>query len=169
MKILRTLSNVLVRIETTLLVVFLSVMVVFAFGQVVLRNVFGTSLLWIDPLVRQTVLWAGFVGAALATSDDRHISIDAFTKFLSPQTKVTVKIITGLAAAVVTFFLALAAWGFLREEIASGGDRFLGLPSWAHLVIIPAGYGVIAVHFLIGAAERALERFGRGGKEGGTP
>ncbi len=170
MKILRALSKLLVRVETALLVLFLSAMVVFAFGQVVLRNLFGTSLLWIDPLVRQTVLWAGFIGAALATADDRHISIDAFTKFLSPGVKSVVKIVTGLAAAVVTFFLALAAWGFLGEEIASGGDeRFLGMPSWAHLVIIPGGYALIALHFLIGAAVRALERFGPGAREGGMP
>ncbi len=169
MKILRALSNVLVRIETILLVVFLSVMVVFAFGQVVLRNVFGTSLLWIDPLVRQTVLWAGFIGAALATGEDRHISIDAFTKFLSPETKSVVKVVTGVAAAVVTCFLALAAWGFLREEITSGDELFLGIPSWAYLVIIPAGYGLIALHFLIGAVEGAVERFGRAGREGGKP
>lgn len=167
MKILRALSNVLVRIETALLVVFLSVMMVFAFGQVVLRDVFGTSLLWVDPLVRQTVLWAGFIGAALATSEDRHISIDAFTKFLSPGTKSVVRVITGFAAAVVTFFLAVAAWGFLREEMVSGDELFLGVPSWAYLVIIPAGYALIALHFLIGAVERAVGRFGRAGREGG--
>ncbi len=169
MKVLHALSSLLVRIETALLVLFLSVMVVFAFGQVVLRNVFGTSLLWIDPLVRQTVLWAGFLGAALATSEDRHISIDAFTKYLSPGTKSIVKIVTELAAAVITFFLALAAWGFVRDEILNGEGQFLGIPSWVYLVIIPAGYGLIAAHFLIGAAERAVERFGRAGREGGKP
>ncbi len=169
MKFLRALSAVLVRIETALLVVFLSVMVVFAFGQVVLRNMFGTSLLWIDPLVRQTVLLVGFFGAALAASEDRHISIDAFTKFLSPGTKSLVTIITGVAGAVACVFLGLAAWGFLREEMISGGELFLGIPSWAGLVILPVGYGLITFHFLIRAAERALERFGRGGREGGRP
>lgn len=168
MRFLRSLSNVLVRIETAILVAVLAVMVVLAFGQVVLRNVFGTSILWIDPLVRQTVLWVGFVGAALATRDDRHISIDAFTKFVSPEIKSLVKIVTGLAAAVAAFFLALAAWGFLREEMASTGELFLGIPSWAGAVIIPAGYALITIHFLIGTAERVLARFGRGGGEGAT-
>ncbi len=169
MKILRALSNLLVRIETILLVLFLSAMVVLAFGQVLLRNVFGTSVLWIDPFVRHTVLWAGFIGAALATSDDRHISIDAFTKYLSPRTKSVVKIITGFAAAVACGFLALAAWGFLREEMTSSDELFLGIPSWVIRVIIPAGYALIALHFLIGAVERAVARFGRAGTEGGKP
>jgi TRAP-type C4-dicarboxylate transport system permease small subunit len=168
MKFLRALSNLLVRIETVLLVLFLSVMVVLAFGQVVLRNVFGTGVLWIDPLVRQMVLWAGFIGAALATREDRHISIDAFTKFLSPGTKSIIKIVTSIAAAVATCFLAVAAWGFLQEEKSSGGELFLGIPSWVGLLILPAGYALIMIHFLVTAAERAVERFGpAGGASGG--
>jgi TRAP-type C4-dicarboxylate transport system permease small subunit len=166
MKFLRALSNFLARIETILLVLFLSVMVVLAFGQVVLRNVFGTSILWIDPLVRQTLLWAGFIGAALATREDRHISIDAFTKFLSPRMKSLVKIVTSLAAAIGAFFLAQASWGFLREEMASGNEMFFGIPTWVGLLILPVGYGLIMVHFLVTAAERAVERFGRAGREG---
>jgi TRAP-type C4-dicarboxylate transport system permease small subunit len=166
MKFLRALSDFLARIETVMLVLFLSVMVLLAFGQVVLRNVFDTSILWIDPLVRQTLLWAGFVGAALATREDRHISIDAFTKFLSPQGKSLAKIITSLAAAVAAFFLAVAAWGFLREEMTSDNEMFFGIPTWVGLLILPGGYGLIMVHFLITAAERAVERFGRAGKEG---
>jgi C4-dicarboxylate transporter DctQ subunit len=166
MKFLRALSNLLARIETVLLVAFLSVMVVLAFGQVVLRNVFGTSILWIDPLVRQTLLWAGFIGAALATHEDRHISIDAFTKFLSPETKSIVKIVTSLAAAIGAFFLAQAAWGFLREEIASGDKMFFGIPTWVGLLILPVGYGLIMLHFLITAAEHAVARFGHAGREG---
>ncbi len=169
MRILRAVSALLVRIETALLVLFLSVMVVLAFGQVVLRNLFDTSVLWIDPFVRHTVLWAGFIGAALATSEDRHISIDAFTKYLSPRTKSVVKIITGLAAAVASFFLAQAAWGFLREEMASSEELFLGIPAWVVRLISPAGYALIAIHFLIGAVERAVERFGRARVEGGKP
>jgi TRAP-type C4-dicarboxylate transport system permease small subunit len=167
MKFLRALSHLLVRIETVLLVFFLSVMVVLAFGQVVLRNVFGTGVLWADPLVRQMVLWSGFLGAALATREDRHISVDAFTKFLSPGTKSLVKIVTSVAAAVAALFLAMAAWGFLQEEKTSGGEMFLGIPSWVGLLIVPAGYAVIMIHFLITAAERAVERFGRAGRERG--
>lgn len=161
MKFLRALSNVLVRIEIALLVLFLSVMVVLSFGQVILRNVFGTSLLWVDPLVRQTVVWAGFAGAALATREDRHISIDAFTKYLSPRTKSLVAIVTRIAAAVATFFLGMSAWEFLREEMSSSGELILGIPAWAGLTILPAGYGLIMIHFLLTATEHALKRFGR--------
>jgi TRAP-type C4-dicarboxylate transport system permease small subunit len=159
MRFLRALTAVLVRIETALLVVFLSLMGILSFAQVILRNVFGTGILWADPLVRQMVLWSGFMGAALATSEDRHISVDAFTKYLSANTNQTIKTITSLAAAVVTFFLAQGAWEFVLAEKDSGGEIFLGISSWVGLTIIPAGYMLISIHFLIQAIEVAVKRF----------
>jgi TRAP-type C4-dicarboxylate transport system permease small subunit len=167
MKLLRTLTAILVRVETVLLVVFLSLMGILAFAQVILRNVFGTGILWADPMVRQMVLWSGFMGAALATSADRHISVDAFTKYLSARTNHTIKIITSLAAAIVTFFLAQGAWEFVLAEKDSGGEIFLGISSWVGLTIIPAGYILIMIHFLIQAIEVAVKRFSRTPAEAG--
>jgi TRAP-type C4-dicarboxylate transport system permease small subunit len=149
MTLLRALDRILVRIETVLVVAFLSVMIVLAFAQVVMRNLFDTGFLWGDPLVRQMVLWAGFIGAALATSEDRHISIDAITKFLSPRARHITKVVTGLAGAVVTYFLGAAAYRFLVDEHAAGSEILQGFPSWIGLLILPVGYGLIAVHFLI--------------------
>jgi TRAP-type C4-dicarboxylate transport system permease small subunit len=167
MKLLNALTAILVRIETVLLVVFLSVMGVLSFAQVILRNVFGTGILWADPMVRQMVLWSGFMGAALATSADRHISVDAFTKYLSVRTNQTIKIITSLAAAVVTFFLAQAAWEFVLTEKETGGEIFLGISSWVGLTIIPAGYLLITIHFFVQAVDVAAKRFSRAPAEAG--
>jgi TRAP-type C4-dicarboxylate transport system permease small subunit len=153
MNILRALNRALARVETVFLVTFLTVMIILAFAQVVMRNLFGTGFLWGDPLVRQMVLWAGFIGAALATSEDRHISVDAITKFLSPRIRRISKVVTSLAAAVVTYFLGSAALTFLADEKKSNNEILQGIPSWIGLIIIPAGYALIALHFLLIAIE----------------
>jgi len=153
MRLLRALNRALVRVETVLLVVFLGVMVVLAFAQVLMRNVAGTGLLWADPLVRHLVLWAGFMGAALATSEERHISIDAINKFLPSRARHIVKISTSLFAAVTCYFLASAAWVFIQDERAAGGELVLSIPSWIALAILPAGYLLIMIHFVLNSAE----------------
>ena len=153
MKLLRLLNRTLVRVETILLVVFLGVMVVLAFAQVVMRNVFGTGFLWADPLVRHLVLWAGFMGAALATSAERHIGIDAINKFLPERIRHIVKIFTGLFAAATCYFLASAAWVFIQDERAAGGELVLSIPSWIGLSVLPAGYFLIMIHFVLNSAE----------------
>jgi TRAP-type C4-dicarboxylate transport system permease small subunit len=156
MTILRRLLALLIGIETALLVLSLSIMVLLAFGQVILRNLFDTGFLWGDPLVRQMVVWTGFLGAALAAKDGRHITIDAFTKYLPERLRAVVAVVTSVAAAVISWFLADAAWVFLADEKAAGGELFLGIPSWVGLLIIPAGYWLIAFHFIVGAIERAV-------------
>ena len=161
MKLLHALDRFFYKIEFGLLIAFLGSMVLLAFMQVVLRNFFGTGVIWADTIVRHLVLWSGFVGAALATSEERHISIDALTKFLSPRTKHIVLIFTSTFAAVVCYYLATAAWEYVLEERLHGGELVLGIQTWVALLIIPAGYILLAFHFLIKAIENVLRTFSK--------
>jgi TRAP-type C4-dicarboxylate transport system permease small subunit len=64
------------RVEQALLVVLLSVLILIAFSQIILRNFFSTGIAWGDALVRSLVLWTGFIGATIAAREGQHISID---------------------------------------------------------------------------------------------
>jgi TRAP-type C4-dicarboxylate transport system permease small subunit len=161
MNAIRALDRFLVRIEEALLVAFLGAMVILAFTQVVLRNLFGTGMLWADPLVRHFVLWAGFLGGALATSADRHISVDALTRFLKPRVKAGSHVFTNLFAAIACFFLAQAAWAFVLSEKSAGSTTVLDIPVWAGACIVPAGYALMLLHFLVRAMESLIVAAGR--------
>jgi TRAP-type C4-dicarboxylate transport system permease small subunit len=50
-------DEIIDRVEQTSLVILLSSMIVIAFLQIVLRNLFSTGLSWGDSLVRNLVLW----------------------------------------------------------------------------------------------------------------
>lgn len=161
MTLLRTIDKNLVKAETVFLVLFFGTMIVLSFTQVILRNFFGTGLLWADTLVRHLVIWVGFMGAAIATHEERHISIDALTKFFSPRWKAIAQILTSLFAIVVCWFLADAALVFLRAEQASGSDLILSIPTWVALIVIPAGYGLMAIHFLVKVVENVMRLLGK--------
>ena len=149
MTVLRFIDRILYKIEFGLLVLFLGSMVLLAFTQVVLRNFFETGFVWADTIVRHLVLWAGFMGAALATSEERHISIDALTKFFSPRVKHLAQIGTSLFAVVVCYYLGAASWTFLVAEKASGSEIALSIPTWVALLVIPIGYNLLLVHFFV--------------------
>lgn len=161
MKILRWLDTVLYKLEAGILAFSLGVMVLLAFLQVVLRNLFGTGFIWGDTLVRHLVLWVGFFGAALAVKEERHISIDALTKFLSPRTKRIAWVLTSAFAMVVCLYLSEAAWVYLKEEHAAGSQLVLSIPSWVGLMIIPIGYLLLAVHFCVRVVEHGAKAFGK--------
>ena len=153
---LRSLDRILSKVEMAFLVLFLGSMVVLAFVQVALRNILGSSFMWADTIVRHLVLWAGFMGAAMATREERHISVDALTKFLSQRTKHAIAVVTGLFAAVVCYFLAGAAWQFLLDEKGSGDEIVLSIPTWVALSVIPLGYGLLTFHFFIRVLDNAI-------------
>lgn len=166
MKFLLGFEKILVRAETFLLVLSLSVMVLLAFAQVVLRNLFSTGFVWGDTVVRHLVLWVGFAGAAVAASSERHIGIDALTKFLPPRIKHVGRIITNLFAAVVCFYLAEAAYTLFLDEMEYGGTFVLDIPSWVPMIVLSPGYLLMLFHFLIKAVQSALLAAGR--TESGT-
>ncbi len=161
MTLLRAIEKNLVKAETGFLVLFFGAMIILSFLQVILRNFFGTGLLWADTLVRHLVIWVGFMGAAIATHEGRHISIDALTKFFSPRWKAVSQILTSLFAIVVCYYLADAALVFLRDEQASGSDLVLSIPTWVALIVIPTGYGLMAIHFLVKVVEYTMQLLGK--------
>ncbi|HEY4611898.1 MAG TPA: TRAP transporter small permease [Bacteroidota bacterium] len=149
MKILQRVDALLNKVEGMLLVLFLSVMLVMAFLQVVLRNVFSFGFPWADILLRHLVLWVAFFGAALATSQERHISIDAFTRFLPERARHAARVVTNLFAAVVCYYLMTAAATFLQSEIDAGTVLYGSVPVWYAQLIIPVGFGLLLFHFAV--------------------
>ena len=163
MNFLKTLDRVLTRAEEIVLITLLSVMVVMSFLQVVLRNVFSSGILWADILLRHILLWLGFLGAAIATSENRHINIDALRRFLSPKIRTAMEVVTDLFAAGICVLLASAAWEFVQGEIADRRTVLEDIPSWYAQVILPVGFGLLAVHFIIRAILRSRGQAPEGG------
>ena len=149
MTLLLFLDRWLARITGWLIIFFLSVMILMAFGQVVLRNFFHTGIEWGDVFLRHMVLWLGFLGATIATGEGRHLKIEFVNKLVGERYRKVANIFTNLFAAVVCYFLMGAAVAFVRFEIESGSTLILDLPTTYFIIIIPIGYGVIAFRFIV--------------------
>ena len=147
MKIINAINNWIAKLETVVLVVVLTIMVVLAFLQVVLRNVFDEGLLWGDIFLRHLVLWVGFIGASLATRDEKHISIDLLTRFIAKRWIDIPRLITNLFAVIICLLLTDAAYTFVSDEITYGSTVFNDIPSWYLQIIIPIGFFIMAIRF----------------------
>jgi TRAP-type C4-dicarboxylate transport system permease small subunit len=154
MKTLKKLDNGLFYFENFIILLTLGIMVVLSFLQVVLRNLFDTGILWGDILLRHLVLWVGFVGASLATRDEKHINVDILSRLLPPRFLPFIKFLVYLAAMVVCSILARASYVFLSFEIEAGTTLFLDIPSWYIQIILPAGFGLIGLRFLLKLVEQ---------------
>ncbi len=149
MKILTLLDTWLAKCIGWIVVLFLSVMILLSFGQVLLRNFFSSGIIWADVLLRHLVLWLGFLGAALATGENRHIRIDFLTKFLPHKIKKVFYIITNIFAVVVCYYLLRASISFIEIGIEPDSILIFNLPLQYFIIIIPIGYGIMAFRFLV--------------------
>lgn len=166
MKYLEKLNSWVENAETALLVSVLSIMVIFAFAQVVLRNIFGEGILWGDIFLRHLVLWVGFLGASLATRQEKHINIDLFTRFLSQRGKDISRLITNLFSFLICVVLTDASWRFVQDEQLMGTTVFNDIPAWYFQIIIPVGFLLMALRFLILGTLNLQEIFSK--KKGGV-
>ena len=136
------------RVEKYLVGVMLAVMILLAFLQILLRNVFSTGISWGDPLVRYLVLWVGFVGASLATKEGKHITIEIFSKWSSGNTGQYLKAASDLVSAFVCGLLTFAGWTFVQNEAQMGATTFLKIPAWVPQIIIPVTFALITIRFV---------------------
>ena len=156
MKIISSINNILAKIESVLLIIILFSMILLAFLQVILRNFFSTSIFWGDTLLRHLVLWIAFIGASLATRENRHINIDVLSRSLSKSVKRIISIIVNLFASTICFFLLKASITFLKYEKESGSTLIKEIPIWIFQIIIAIGFGLMMLRFFIHALENII-------------
>jgi TRAP-type C4-dicarboxylate transport system permease small subunit len=135
------------RVEQTFLVTFLGFMILIAFLQIVLRNFFNTGLSGGDSLLRNLVLWIGFIGATLATKEGKHINIDVVLRWLPSLGKNVVTLITHLFSFFVCCGLTYAALKFIKNEAQMGNMTFLNIPAWVPEMILPMTFGLMTFRF----------------------
>jgi len=152
-KHINSINNIVAKIETIFLIIILLTMIFLAFLQVILRNFFSSSILWGDTFLRHLVLWVGFIGASLATKENRHINIDALSRLLSKTKKRIVVIVVNFFSASVCFFLMRAAITFIKSEKQAGTTLFADIPTWIFQLIIAIGFGLMMFRFLIHSLE----------------
>jgi C4-dicarboxylate transporter DctQ subunit len=144
---LERLDDTINRIEQILLVASLGFMILIAFLQIILRNLFVTGLSWGDTLLRNLVLWIGFIGAAIATKEGRHINIDVASRWLPIAGKNLAHRCTHLFSFLVCGLLTYAALKFIKNEAQIGNVTLFNIPAWVPELILPVTFGLMTFRF----------------------
>ena len=124
-------------------------MVVLAFSQIVMRNLFDIGYIWIDPLLRIMVLWVGMLGAMVAHRERKQISVDVLTRILSPRLKLISKVLTLTFAGAVSGIIAWHSALFVIDEWKYDSIAFANVPAWIPELIIPVAFGIMALRFTL--------------------
>lgn len=136
-------------LEDGILVAVLAAMIILAMSQVVLRNVWNSGLSWGDPLLRAMLLWLALLGAMAATRDRNHISIDALSGFFPAKLQRFRHVLIDTFSAFICGMLAWQGGRLVAMDRDAGTIAFEPVPAWVCELIIPIGFGIISLRFLL--------------------
>jgi TRAP-type C4-dicarboxylate transport system permease small subunit len=162
LRLARRMSDIAAAVETALLALLVSGLVLLATAQILLRNFFQTGFLWAEPLLGMGLLWLTMLGALAATGAQRHIVIDLVGHFCPPRLRAIVGRFTALFAVAICGLLTVAATRFCLFQKEMETNRILDLPVWGYYLIIPIAFGLMTLRFLwqaVGSARAGREAF----------
>lgn len=146
-------------LEMLVLILLIAAMMLLGTAQVVMRELLNTGMPWADPLLRNMVLWAGMIGAMVATQAGRHLNMDAFARLLPVPLRRWVDVIVNLTASGTCAFLVWISirpgkdesdfpLGYLQQEIDAHSEAIVGaLLPWHVQLIFPISFAVMAYRF----------------------
>jgi TRAP-type C4-dicarboxylate transport system permease small subunit len=141
---LRGLENAAIALATALLVAA-------AGGEIVARVAFETGLANLDAMLRALVLWIALLGAMIAAREDRHLAVDALSRYAKGPWARVLRFVSYGAATAICGLLAWHAFALVRDEYASGTIAFASVPAWVVQAIMPFAFAVMALRFFVHA------------------
>jgi TRAP-type C4-dicarboxylate transport system permease small subunit len=137
------------RVEDGLLALLLTIMIVLAGTQILLRNLFDSGFVWIDPLLRVLVLWLGLLGATVATRHNKHIRIDLLSRYFKRNTHRLIQALVGQVSAWTCLVIAWHGLDWIRLDYAEAVTWFADIPAWAVESIVPLAFALIGLRYLL--------------------
>ena len=98
--------------EETAIAVLLGLMTLLTFVAVVLRYVFGTSIIWSLEVVLILFAWLVILGVSYGFKVTAHLGVDALTNIMPSRGKRVCAVIAGLVTIAYAFLLLKGAWDY---------------------------------------------------------
>jgi len=150
---MRRLADLLWRVEQWLLGGLMLALVVLAVAQIARRLLFQDGWFGVEAVGRSLVLWIALLGALAATRERRHVAIDLWVGSRLPAglRSGMHRLAHGLAG-VFCAAMAWFGWNLLQLEREGAASLVSGIPMWWTVTVIPLGFALMALRFLVAAA-----------------
>ncbi len=145
MKAFRQLNLAILKGFKFIMIVFLSIMLVVLFAQVVARYVFDYGILWSEELARFMCIWIAMLGSAIACIDFSHIRV-SFAEDMFKRAKPLLNLIQMLAILAFGVLLLKYGYDYLYARGAMAMASTLGISLRYLYVVFPISALVISLN-----------------------
>ncbi len=145
-------------VEETLIAYMLAAMTIIAFANVIVRRVFGGSLIWALELTLNLFLYLVLFGMAYVLRKGAHIGVDVIVNLFPSAAQRWINVVAGLISAA--YAMAFAWTGFLVSAkflsssfLRTVGSDELDIPHWFTYGFLGLGFAYLAVTIFAATAE----------------
>lgn len=141
-------------IAATLVIAYLAAVIS---AEVVARNLGLPAFGWSLEIAEYGLLVVSFLGAPWVLRHHGHISVDVVLRHVSERAAARLLAIADLVSAAVCALLAYYAALAAIDAFTKGSMiyKYLVLPQWIILAILPVGMTLLTLEFLLRLARRA--------------
>jgi tripartite ATP-independent transporter DctM subunit len=140
-------------VENLLVSLSLAALVLLPLGEIVLRKLLQTGISGASGFQQHLTLLIGLLGGAMAARDRRLLALSTLLNVLKGRWQVLARVFSSAFAAGISVFLCVAAAQLVQAEKAAGKILAYGIPVWTIQLVMPLGFGVIALRVVWRAAE----------------
>ena len=145
--------------ENVLVAFALFLMAFFPLYEIISRLLGTVGIPGTTDYVRHLTLWVGMLGAIVASREKQHLSLHAGLSFLSERVRGILQICTAHVSVAVCAALTWGGWEFVLSELTVTVPIAGWIPQWVAIVIIPIGFGLVALRTSWNASEHWAGRF----------
>ena len=122
------------------LAIFMIIITILTFYQVVMRYVFNQAPSWSEELVRFLFIWCSFVGAAIGIKEHIHIGVDVFVNLLPKRLVYLTAVLVNASIIFFAFYMIFYGWEVTLMTHGQPSPA-MGIPmSWIYASVPVMGF-----------------------------
>ena len=122
-------------------------------AEIVMRYFLNRPLIWVVEITEMLLVYIAFLTAAWLLKREGHVTIEIVLEQLKPSSRALINTITSVLCAILCLFVMWysveTTWDLFQRGTAS--FTMIMLPKWITLVIVPVGFFLLFIQFLIRA------------------
>jgi len=142
---MRRFDSLILSINRQIIIWMMGAMAVIVFSNVIMRYLFGDSILWAGEISRYLMIWLTFLGSGLLFRQGAHISVNNLQDILPERLGKVLRIL--IIAMLVTFFSSMIYVGSKYVLFQWGQvTPVTRIPFGFVYAAVPVGFVLMAYH-----------------------
>lgn len=134
--------------ENLLIVAALATMMLLPVVEILLRKLIHTGVSGSSSIVQHLTLIVGMLGGAIAAREGRLLALSPAQTLLKGGAKAAARLFSSGFGAAICVFLCLSSYGYVMAMKPLGKILVYGIPVWVVQLILPLGFGLIALRLV---------------------